>query len=49
VPVNPGYVFFHDREKVVFRNFEGKVFEYPEVTDAPDHTTAPLHEEVYTS
>ena len=49
VPVNPGYVFFHDREKVVFRNFEGKVFEYPEVTTAPDRTTTPLHEEVYTS
>jgi lysine 2,3-aminomutase len=49
VPVNPGYVFFHDREKVVFRNFEGKVFEYPEVADAPDHTTTPLHEEAFTS
>ena len=33
VPINPGYVFFHDREKVVFRNFEGKVFEYPEVQE----------------
>jgi lysine 2,3-aminomutase len=49
VPVNPGYVFFHDREKVVFRNFEGKVFEYPEVpregiaAGAP----APLHEEAF--
>jgi len=30
VPVNPGYVLFHDRGKVVFRNFEGRVFEYPE-------------------
>jgi len=49
VPVNPGYVFFHDREKVVFRNFEGKVFEYPEVTATPDHTTTPLHEEAFTS
>jgi lysine 2,3-aminomutase len=49
VPVNPGYIFFHDREKVVFRNFEGKVFEYPEVqregitAGAP----APLHEEAF--
>ena len=33
VPINPGYVLFHDREKVVFRNFEGKVFEYPEVQE----------------
>ncbi|MEO8205099.1 MAG: KamA family radical SAM protein [Chthoniobacterales bacterium] len=30
VPVNPGYVLFHDKEKVVLRNYEGKVFEYPE-------------------
>jgi lysine 2,3-aminomutase len=30
VPVNPGYVLYHDREKVVMRNFEGKIFEYPE-------------------
>ena len=31
VPINPGYVLFHDREKIVIRNYEGKVFEYPEV------------------
>ncbi|HET7238211.1 MAG TPA: KamA family radical SAM protein, partial [Terrimicrobiaceae bacterium] len=30
VPINPGYVLYHDNEKVVIRNFEGKVFEYPE-------------------
>lgn len=30
VPVNPGYVLYHDREKIVIRNFEGRVFEYPE-------------------
>ncbi|MDX2079527.1 MAG: KamA family radical SAM protein [Terrimicrobiaceae bacterium] len=30
VPVNPGYVLYHDREKVVIRNFEGRIFEYPE-------------------
>lgn len=30
VPINPGYILFHDREKVVVRNFEGRVFEYPE-------------------
>ena len=49
VPVNPGYVFFHDREKVVFRNFEGKVFEYPEVEEIVRSTPAPLHEEAFTS
>jgi lysine 2,3-aminomutase len=30
VPVNPGYVLYHDHEKVVIRNYEGKIFEYPE-------------------
>jgi lysine 2,3-aminomutase len=30
VPVNPGYVMYHDPEKVVIRNFEGRIFEYPE-------------------
>jgi lysine 2,3-aminomutase len=46
VPVNPGYVLFHDREKVVIRNFEGRVFEYPEVDDASLPKVAPLLEEV---
>jgi lysine 2,3-aminomutase len=30
VPVNPAYVLYHDQEKVVIRNYEGKIFEYPE-------------------
>jgi lysine 2,3-aminomutase len=30
VPVSPGYVLYHDKEKVVLRNYEGRVFEYPE-------------------
>lgn len=30
VPVSPGYVLHHDKEKVVLRNYEGRVFEYPE-------------------
>ena len=50
VPINPGYVFFHDDEKVVFRNFEGKVFEYPEVQEE-NRTRRPssIHEEAFTS
>lgn len=32
VPVSPGYVLYHDKEKVVLRNYEGRVFEYPEKT-----------------
>jgi len=31
VPINPGYVLYHDKEKVVIRNFEGRIFEYPEL------------------
>jgi lysine 2,3-aminomutase len=38
VPVNPDYVLSRNTDRVVIRNFEGKVFEYPE---APDGT--PLH------
>ncbi len=30
VPINPSYVLYHDQEKVVIRNYEGKIFEYPE-------------------
>jgi lysine 2,3-aminomutase len=33
VPINPGYVLSHNNDRVVIRNFEGKVFEYPESTD----------------
>jgi len=31
VPVNPGYVLYQDSEKIVIRNYEGKIFEYPEI------------------
>ena len=31
VPINPGYVLYHDNEKIVIRNYEGKIFEYPEI------------------
>ncbi len=30
VPINPEYILTHDHEKIVIRNFEGHVFEYPE-------------------
>ncbi len=33
VPINPGYVLSHNNDRVVIRNFEGKVFEYPESVD----------------
>ena len=33
VPINPDYVLSKNEERVVIRNFEGKVFEYPEAID----------------
>jgi len=29
VRINPGYVLYYDNEKIVIRNYEGKIFEYP--------------------
>jgi len=44
VPVNPNYVVYHDSEKVVLRNFEGRIFEYPElpVRSVPNHHESEL-------
>ena len=33
VPVSPEYVLSRNADRVVIRNFEGKIFEYPEATD----------------
>src|SRR5882757_3737426 len=41
VPVNPEYVLSRNDERVVIRNFEGKVFEYPEAADGTPLVTAP--------
>jgi lysine 2,3-aminomutase len=30
VPINPGYILRQDEERIIIRNFEGRVFEYPE-------------------
>ena len=35
VPISPEYVLAHDKQRVIIRNYEGKVFEYPELTKAP--------------
>jgi lysine 2,3-aminomutase len=32
VPINSNYLISHDKEKVVLRNYEGKLFEYPEIS-----------------
>lgn len=33
VPINPDYILAMDDERVLIRNYEGKVFEYPEATE----------------
>jgi len=33
VPINPDYVLSHNADRVVIRNYEGKIFEYPEPAD----------------
>ena len=34
MPVNPDYVIMKDEQRVLMRNYEGKVFEYPEPVTA---------------
>jgi len=33
VPINPDYVLSRNKDRVVIRNFEGRIFEYPEAAD----------------
>ncbi len=44
VPVNPDYVLYHDNEKIVIRNYEGKIFEYPETAGDAQVQFAPQRE-----
>jgi lysine 2,3-aminomutase len=46
VPVNPAYVLYHDQNKVVLRNYEGRIFEYPEIphVEAGERTFEPVDE-----
>ncbi len=41
VPVNPEYVLSRNADRVVIRNFEGKIFEYPEAADGTPRFQAP--------
>jgi len=41
VPVSPEYVLSRNADRVVFRNYEGRVFEYPEASDGRPLFTAP--------
>src|SRR5207253_10450883 len=40
VPINPEYVLSHNADRVVIRNYEGKVFEYSEAPDSDQATAA---------
>jgi len=41
VPVNPDYILSRDGGRVVVRNYEGKIFEYPEAEDGTPLVSAP--------
>lgn len=34
VPINPDYILSHNVERIVIRNFEGRIFEYPETPES---------------
>jgi lysine 2,3-aminomutase len=42
VPVNPEYVLSRNADRVVIRNFEGKIFEYPEAKDGTPLVKPPV-------
>jgi len=42
VPVSPEYVLSHNADRVVIRNFEGKIFEYPEAADGTPLSKPPI-------
>ncbi len=41
VPINPEYVLTRNADRVIIRNFEGKIFEYPEAADGTPLLDAP--------
>ena len=41
VPINPEYVLCRNAGRVLIRNYEGKVFEYPEAEDGTPLSTPP--------
>jgi len=41
VPINPDYVLSRNKNRVIIRNFEGKIFEYPEAADGMPLTSPP--------
>ena len=43
VPINPDYILSRNADRVVIRNYQGAVFEYPEAQDGTPLTPAPRH------
>ena len=41
VPINPDYVLSRNKNRVIMRNFEGKIFEYPEAADGTPLSSPP--------
>jgi lysine 2,3-aminomutase len=41
VPINPDYILSRNSERILIRNYEGQVFEYPEASDGTPLTAAP--------
>jgi len=41
VPINPDYILSRNADRVVIRNYEGAVFEYPEARDGTSRSPAP--------
>ena len=41
MPINPDYVLSRNADRVVIRNFEGKIFEYPEAADGSTMLRSP--------
>ncbi|MCX7824695.1 MAG: KamA family radical SAM protein [Verrucomicrobiae bacterium] len=48
VPINPEYILYRDEERVVFRNYKGKVIEYPEAPSSPRRAPATWKDEPQT-
>jgi len=50
VPINPGYILYHDNEKIVIRNYEGKIFSTrkPATRTSSSHRSASTTTNTYT-
>jgi lysine 2,3-aminomutase len=48
IPLNPNYIVDSTPGRITLRNFEGKVFDYPDPTPIPDHEVARLHQSACT-